>query len=247
MIVVFLIFISGFFFQQQILSELTMKMLFNEKFATKILSFTIFFSLVLAVTLPKKVFFAWFSVALSLLGLKLGIFFLKRSRESQFRQNFSDFLNLVVLQIKSGKSFSQAYLAATKQNGGQFQEKLLEIYNILFFSASFESKSSSVFLNEVIAELKKTAETPQNSLKQLLILRKRMRFQENFRRKSMQMAQQSTMQALVLSPMYVGLLIYISLNFGFSANLSLILASLALFSSGLVWILSIGRSHKWLI
>lgn len=245
MFIAFLIFLSGNFFEERILTEMTEKKLIFSSEKKKFHVICVVFKIFSCFFLKKSLVLAWIVLLLPALSLKFVSFQIKFSRETSFEQHFLEFLNLFLLYLKSGKSFSVSFQLSVQNSGENCRQKLTELYNYIFFADRFVEKTDSPFLNSVILDLSRAAKAPQNASKLVMSLRDRLKSQKNIRERAKVMTQSARTQVFFLIPMYLSLSVFCGINFGFKNNTNLFLLSTALFSLGILWLLQIGRSFKW--
>lgn len=245
MFIAFLIFLSGNFFEERILSEMTEKKLIFPSEKKKFHAICVVFKFFSCFFLKKSLVLAWIVLLLPALSLKFVSLQIKFSRENSFEEHFLEFLNLFLLFLKSGKSFSVSFQLSVQNSGENHRQKLTELYNYVFFADRYVEKSVSPFLNSVILDLSRAVKAPQNASKLVMSLRDRLKTQKNMRERAKVMTQSARTQVFFLTPLYLALCLFCGINFGFSNNINLFLLSSMLFSLGILWLLQIGRSFKW--
>lgn len=104
-----------------------------------------------------------------------------------------------------------------------------------------ENSSIRIFFDE-IAEVDQIAHKQVDRLK---AMKRRLLTERNFRRKSRQATVQIKTQAWIMAAMYGLLLVYVSCEFGFWKNSSIIFFSSAIFLMGLFFVLNMGRNYQW--
>ena len=153
-------------------------------------------------------------------------------------------LDCVILSLQTGKSFRVSLLSAIENQSGWQRNQLREIYNSIITS-DVSPALKSLVLKDFQAELAEIDRSQNRVVDQVKALRRHLKIQENFRRRSGQVTQQIKMQAIIVTALYFALLAFVILQFGFFQNRWLILFSSFVFLIGLVWIFSVGRSLKW--
>jgi hypothetical protein len=83
------------------------------------------------------------------------------------------------------------------------------------------------------------------NLEQLGSLRRSLKIELNFRRRSGQVLLQGRIQAVVMTVLYILFFVFVSFQVSIWAHLKLICFSAALFLLGLVSILTLGKRIKW--
>ncbi len=245
MFIVFLIFLSGNFFEARILSEMEERKLIFSSERKKFHLVCVVFKFFSCFFMKKSLILAWFVLLLPALSLKFVSFQIKFSRETRFEEHFLEFLNLFLLYLKSGRSFSASFQLSVQNSQQNHRQKLTELYNHIFFADRFVEKTDSQFLNSVILDLSRALKAPQNASKLVKSLRDRLRSEKKLRERAKVMTQSARTQAFFLTPIFLGLTIFCGINFGFKNNASMFLLSAMLFSLGILWLLQIGRSFKW--
>jgi len=232
----------------RILENLFSEKLISKHHLTKIGTFLLLIHGFLLVFVPKNIFFGPILLITNIIFIFLGEKWLRNMRMSGFQTQLIGFLTVTALQMKSGKNFSQAFLLATEQLPTFYRERFVEIYNSLMFLENQRQPSSlPAFLREIVGDLLQIKNRPHNALKGIQNLRQRLLREEKFKLKARVLSQQSLIQTILLSILYIALLAYVLISYGLHKNFLLILSSLVLYLSGIALILSIGRKHKWLI
>ncbi len=245
-IVTFLFFLSGFLFELRILENLFSEKLISKHHLTKIGTILLVIHGFLLAFVPKNIFFVAILLIANIILIFLGENWLRKLRISGFQAQFIGFLTITVLQMKSGKNFSQSFLLATEQLPVFYRERFVEIYNSLMFSENQEgTKTLPLFLRGIVSDLRQIKNRPHNALKGVQNLRLQLIREEKFLAKGRVLSQQCLIQTIVLSLLYFSLLIYVLLSYGLHQNLTIILSSLVLYLAGIASILAIGRNHKW--
>jgi amino acid transporter len=198
------------------------------------------------------IFFARHPTILFIMGMApLFIMFMyqiyfKKTFESRLQQQFWEFLNRVILNMKSGHSFRKAFSAAAEISPTYARKKLLEMYEFVSFSQQSINSESKLF-SEWIEIFRKADGQSLFALDFLDMQRRRIGSQRDFRHKSGLAATQARIQVGILSIIYVGLLILLGANGMLKGNHILILISLLLFVIGNALILILGKKRKWKI
>ncbi len=248
MITTFLFFLSGFVAEIRFLEKIFSEKLISRDLLTKIGTITVTLNFILIFFLPRKPVFTCLVFVASVFLLLLSEKSLRKWRLDHFKQHFLSFLTSVILQMRVGRNFSQAFLLGLDQQPPFYRERLQELYQNLFFSEPKHNfLTSTPFLKEVFIELMNIKSRPQNSLSGVQNLRDRLVTEEKYRMKSRILRQQCLIQTIVLSVLYFGLLIYSAFNFDLGKNITVVSISVTLYLSGVSLILFIGRYHKWSI
>lgn len=161
----------------------------------------------------------------------------------QFEQYLLSFFDEIILLMMSGQSFRDSFHHLTRNSTEYFHIKLRE----LFVAGHYQSPASNFKQRELIplAELFHFIEkNPHKAIDKLKAFRRQLNWSLSFKRKAKQATVQIRAQALVLSLLYLGLLIFVIRNYGSQAR-SVIGPSLFLFFLGLLCTFLIGRRKKW--
>ncbi len=154
------------------------------------------------------------------------------------------FLDQVILSVQVGSSLRNSIKTVAEQEKGWKHYELMKAHAALFLSEESAQLRSPV-LKELFEELKWIDSSRVRTLEQLKSLRWHHHVQLEFRRKSGQVAQQTRIQAVVVSILYVALLAFNIAHFGFFENLQLLTMSAVFFVIGLILIFLLGRRIKW--
>lgn|GEM_PF-1474625 len=169
----------------------------------------------------------------------LRFFLLKRLRSALI-----PLLDCVLLGVQTGKSFRSSLHAAIELQTGWVRHQLLELYESLQMSENVIAMKSAL-LKDFQAEIIAIDRSSSRCAEQVRALRRELKMQEDFRRRSGQVTQQIKMQAIIVTALYGALLAFVIAHFGFEKHRSLVLTSFIMFAGGLVWIFLAGRRMKW--
>jgi hypothetical protein len=245
MLFVALISASGFLFAYRISHSLVGRAFFTSSELTKI-GTVVFLCIIGAVfLLPKTFMCAWIAVTspLVIAGILLSVAVNRRSQI--FRTRFIEVVAMIILKMKSGRSFRQSLIEATAESDPLMRAKLSEISSVVAFSQQRSRSSSDHFIIEVINEFAAADHQPHSAMKRLCVFRDKLKIEENFRRRSGQMLARTRAQSLVMSGLYLAVLIFMICKFGWKSNSDLMIASFAFFSAGAAWIWISGRKMRW--
>lgn len=206
---------------------------------------TFFSSLLCLLLMERHGFLFWISILVCNTFFVTIILYRVIERRIRFKEKFLSNLNVIILKMKSGKSFRNALLELI--DSCERHESLLfsELYNGVVFLHQIERLEKNRFLKTVLFEFQAVDMQPHMALRRLTSLRDKIRLEENFRRKSGQVSAQARAQALVLSVIYFALMVFVLRTFGWDQNRNLILTSVFLFGTGLIGVFRIGRGIKW--
>jgi hypothetical protein len=173
--------------------------------------------------------------------------FLKHMRRKKFEERFEEILNMIILKMKSQKSFRISFSEVIHESSTATQRILIDIRDVVVFSQQNKSIILSAFTQKIIMEFVLADQAPHAALKRLIQFRERLKIQTDFRRKSGQVLQQIRSQSFILTALYIVLFIFVLKRFGFEANQRIIFLSLSLFIIGLGVIFYGGHKIKWKI
>ena len=161
----------------------------------------------------------------------------------QFQQNLLNFIDELILLMMTGKSFRDSFFNLTSNPKHFFQFKMRELFvvgNIKTETMNSKYKEL-VQISNLVQSIEKN---PHKAIDKLRAFRRQIHWCQLFKRKSKQATIQMRAQAMILSILYFGLLIYVTRNQNASI-ISLILVSLFLFLCGLISLFLLGRRQKW--
>lgn len=172
---------------------------------------------------------------------------LKSLRHKKLCDERIPILDFLISNMRSGHSLRTSLAEYGHHCKPMVGAALKEFITCLQFKKPWRSLVSHPQLDFFFEELSLIDGISHRQVDRLKILRQRLKTERNFRRKSSQATIQIRMQAWVMSLMYVGMLTYICLEFGFWSHSRLILMSTSLFLMGLILVLNIGRRYSWKI
>ncbi len=246
MLMTFSILIFGFLTAQRILDEVVGQNILTKKQMTKF-GTTYFLILIALSFITNNYFILWAICFAPHLGFSIFIFWLKQSRRKKFEEHFEEILNMIILKMKSQKSFRNSFSEVINDSPPSTQRILLDIRDVVVFSQQNKSIHLSAFTQKIILEFVLADQTPHAALKRLINFRDCLKIQTDFRRKSGQVLQQIRAQSFLLSTVYFALLVFVLKRFGLSGHQQIILLSLILFLLGLGVIFYGGHKIKWKI
>ena len=191
--------------------------------------------------------FLWISIVCGTFSLQMSQLFIRRCREQNFKSQFLEFLERVILLVRAGKSFRQALTIANQDNEAFSQQRLDKILEFVFFSQHSTQIESDKFTQEIVKELVQVDRTSHRSLERLIVMRRNLRLESDFRRKSEQVLRRIRWQSYIFTGLYVALFGFMISQFQFREILGYIAVSVTFFVTGLVWIICSGRVIKWKI
>lgn len=186
----------------------------------------------------------WLFIGILLITLKFFPDILRFFLILRLRCALIPFLDGVILSLQTGKSFRTSLRVAAELQEGWVHIRLREVVESLTVSENVIAMKSAL-IKDFRAELMEIDQSQTRCLEQVQALRRQLKMQEDFRRRSGQVTQQLKMQAIIVTALYLGLLIFVIVQFGFLKHRSLIFLSLFFFITGLFWIFLMGRRMKW--
>ncbi|MEN0058055.1 MAG: hypothetical protein AAGB31_04420 [Bdellovibrio sp.] len=164
--------------------------------------------------------------------------------QKRLRQALIPLFDCLILNLQAGHSFRSSFRMAIDIQSGWVRLQLLELYESMLMSKNVIATKSAL-MKDLQVELMEVDQSSARCLEQIRTLRRGLKMQEDFRRRSGQITQQIKMQAIIVTALYVALLIFVIMQFGYRRYHSLILMSFLIFVAGLIWIFAVGRRMKW--
>jgi hypothetical protein len=245
MIIQFLILIFGMLFALRIYIFNEQNRIFDNQFLKNSILLIIFLTLWWCCFFIKSNFLVWSVVLASVLAIVVTIFVTVHFRERKFRQDFVDFLDRVILQVRSGQSFRNSLDVSNTKTPQSSRVKLEKISEAINFSQKVET--SNDFVREIFEELSSVQRFPHKTLDRLCAYRRKIKIEDDFRRRSGRIVRQVRIQITFLLVMYVSVMFYIVSRFGFLQNLKIILWSVSLFILGMAGFFYLGVKKQWKI
>jgi Flp pilus assembly protein TadB len=202
-------------------------------------------SIAISICLINSEFGSWIYFCALLIALFVFSKVLVIRRHRTFRDRFIIGLEMIILLMRSGRSFRDSLQYVI--NGGDEGNRRTweELWDVVVFSQQTTSFLAVPFLQQIAMEFIKVDRQSHKSLERLRAFRRQLKMENDFRRRSGQAQTQALIQVVVMSILFVGLLSYVTWDYGFRAILKPAVFSLILFLIGLqcVWIIS--RRFKW--
>ena len=186
----------------------------------------------------------WLLIGILLITLKFFPHILRILLLKRLRSSLIPLLDSVILGLQSGKSFRLSLQSAVDMQSGWVRLQLMELFESIYVAKNVIAMKSPL-LKDFQAELAEIDRSQVRCVEQVRALRRHLKMQEDFRRRSGQVTQQIKMQAIIVTVLFCGLLSFVILQFGFKQNQTLILTSALVFISGLIGIFLMGRRLKW--
>ncbi len=245
MIICSLILVFGLLFVLRIYFFNEQNRIFDNDLLKNSLLLIVFLTLGCVLFVYQRIFLVWVIVFLSISMFVVTIFVTAFIRERMFRQDFVDFLDRTILQVRSGQSFSNSLELSNIKTPVQSKIKLEKIIEAVHFSQKIETTNE--FLAEIFEEMSSVEHFPHKTLDKLCSFRRKIKIEEDFRRKSGRIVRQVRIQIVFLVVMYSCVLTFIISRFGFRENFKIIFISLALFVLGIVGFFYFGVRKQWKI
>lgn len=186
----------------------------------------------------------WLFIGILLISLKFFPIILRFFLIRRLRSALIPFLDCVILGLQTGKSFRLSLFSAVDMQSGWVHHQLKEVIESLQMSETVTAVKSAL-LKDLQRELVEIDRSQTRCVEQVKALRRELKMQEDFRRRSGQVTQQIKMQAIIVTALYLALFSFVIMQFGFQEHRFLILMSLLIFLGGLLWIFSVGRRMRW--
>ncbi len=246
MFLLFIVSMFGYVLVHRIFSEITIEFAVSSRSShLMMLVFLLLFALV-SFILRSSPFTLWFFIGILLISLNFFPTILRILMEMRLRVALIPLLDGVLLGVQTGKSFRMALHSSIECQQGWVRNQLRELHSLLLTNEQGHSLKSAL-LKDFMAELVEIDHSKTRCAEQVRALRRHLKIQEDFRRRSGQLTQQIKMQAIIVTLLYFGLVSFVITQFGWSKHRSLLFLSLIMFLTGLVWIFSAGRRMKWKI
>ena len=240
-----LILVFGMLFALRIYYFNEQNRIFDNQTLKNSLLIIIFLTLLCSLFVVERYFLLWIAVFIASFSIVVTIFVTTHFRERKFRQDFVDFLDRVILQVRSGHSFRNSLEVSNTKTPSSSRLKLEKIIEAVHFSEKIET--SNDFLREIFAEMSSVQLFPHKTLDRLCAFRRKIKIEDDFRRRSGRIVRQVRIQITFLLFMYVAVMSFVVSRFGFSENMRIILCSVALFGAGIVGFFYLGVKKQWKI
>lgn len=188
----------------------------------------------------------WISIGILLITLKFFPHILRLLLVAKLRTALIPFLDCVILNLQAGKSFRFSLQLSVEMQSGWVRHQLAEVCESLQMSKNVIAMKSAL-LKDLRDELVEIDQSQVRCVEQVRALRRSLKMQEGFRRRSGQVTQQIKMQAIIVTLLFFMLLGFVIMQFGFKAHSTWIFLSSIIFLIGLTWIFLMGRRMKWTV
>jgi hypothetical protein len=242
---IFIMSIFGFAFAIRISDHFIAREFFNQHVMTKIGTTYFVCVFALSMILPHSRVMMWFAIFAPLSVLAFALSASVSRRATNFKRDTLSTLSIVLLKMKSGRSFRQSLLETTSECTPHLRAKLTEITNVVAFSQQGTRAIRDPFVRELVDEFILIDQQPHASTRRLTVLRDKLRIEDEFRRRSGQVLARLRAQSLVMCGLYLAVLCFMIWKFGWRPNIRAMTAATALFSFGVAWMWIGGRRLKW--
>ena len=242
MVLLFMNSVVGYVLVHRILADLAEEFAFTQQIFTILAASSIGLFLFLTFACASSLTL-WIFIGILLITLK---FFPNILRVFLLRRLFLSLIPLldhVVLGLQSGKSFRSSLMSAIELQNGWVRNQLRDLYSSMVMSETHVVLKSALLkdFREEMCEIDRS----QNRLTDQVRALRQLKLQQDFRRRSGQVTQQIKMQAIIVTALYLGLLGFVILQFGWREHMKLIMSSSVLFFLGLIIIFQVGRRMTW--
>lgn len=216
---------------------------------TKIGSFYVVINIIVSLFF-SSIWLHFISVFAPIIVFVCLLYFKFISLENQFHSDFPDFLTMVILKMKSGKSFRKSLQESVLESPMKYQGRLANICDRVSFSQQFRDKKMTLlspFLSETIQIFRKIDVSSHRSIEKLENFRSRLITINNLRHKSGQIRGQIQLQCYLLLGIYVSCFAIVLINYQIREVAALLASSFILFLLGFLMVHMIGRSVRWKI
>ncbi len=245
MLIAILILVFGLLFGVRIYFLNEQNKTFDNLILKNTLIITTFLTVLFCLYVRDRAFLVWIIVVSVILIIRVTIFVTGFIREMQFRQDFVEFLDRLILQVRSGNGFRYSLEVSNRQTPKLNQTKLKKIIEAVHFEQKIETTHE--FVREICEEFTAIENFPHKTLERLCAFRRKIKIEEIFRRKSGRIVRQIRIQISFLSALYVGILCFAVSRFGFKENVTVILWSVGMFVMGLLVFFYLGMRRQWKI
>lgn len=170
-------------------------------------------------------------LGMSIIAMPILIFFAQQARANWHREHSrrrieSEFLDAMILEMRAGRSFRAALSELSSvARGSEFALCLREA--------------------RVVAEIAQIERVSHQALERLLLWRRRIRLESDFRRRFGQVSAQVRAQGLVIALLFAAIFIFNLRRGAWLHDSTAMMTSVALFGLGLVLIFRLGGRVKW--
>ncbi|HEX4923014.1 MAG TPA: hypothetical protein VFV50_02975 [Bdellovibrionales bacterium] len=190
---------------------------------------------------------AWSAVCFVVACLVVSQFVIRAHRENKFRADFLDYIERVIMFVRSGKPFRLALTNACDDIEPFTQKKIAKILEFVFFSQQSDLMTADLPTQNLVRELMAIDRSVHKSLERLVIFRRNLRLEHEFRSKAGQALRRMRWQSYILTGLYLALLAFVLNMFSWREIWPFLWISVTFFVTGLCWMMLAGRKIKWKI
>lgn len=183
------------------------------------------------------IFFAQIGLVCAFLARK---FFENWQKQLSERQSSLEFLNQIIIRMRSGESFRSSSQLLIQQNARWSKWNGAVVFQP-------QNNFTSVWQEErlIYQEFVNIHAQPHQAMPRLLALREQLHKLSDFRRRSGQVLLQVRMQAAILLIMQIALSVFVVWKWGLKNQLGLLILASVLHLLGLLTLALMGRKIKW--
>lgn len=244
MLIFFSISLIGHMLVHRTILSIARDFAFSQHLIRSFLIFNLAVICVIAVISASTPITLWLFIGILLITLKFFPHILRFFLLRRLRASLIPMLDCLILGLQTGKSFRSSLHSAIEMQTGWVRHQLMEVCDSLQMSKNVIAVKSAL-LKDFREELLEIDRSQARCVEQVRALRRHLKMQEDFRRRSGQVTQQIKMQAIIVTALYFALLLFVIMQFGFNPHRSLIFWSAIIFFVGLFWIFLMGRRLKW--
>ncbi len=194
--------------------------------------------------LHQKPLVLWITTFLFWMASEFFMLTLKSLMERRLKETALEFIDQCCLSTSVGNSFRNSMQKVFIQRNDWCAIQFKNLAQSLVTSDKIMPQTSS-FLSDFKQELMQIDRSGQKMNEQLKILRRILKIEINFRRKSGQVLRNLQIQSLVLTFLYIGFIFFISSQIDLFRYKRLLFFSMVLFVFGLILTFVAGRRIKW--
>lgn len=245
MLLVILILVFGLLFGIRIYFLNKQNRIFDDRVLKNTLVVIGLLSFLICLSVRDRGLLVWTTISCSILCVRATVFITGFIREIRFRRDFIEFLDRVILYLRSGNGFAYSLDLSNQKTSQLSQTKLQKLIEAVQFEQKIETAHD--FVREIYEEFIAVQNFPHKTVERLCAFRRKIRIEESFRRKSGRIVRQIRIQVTFLGIMYIGVLSFVVSRFGFKQNFSIVLWSLGLFILGVYMFFYLGTRKLWKI
>lgn len=221
--------------------------LFTNKFSTSRHVLVLFLQLMISFFLFEHVHLLFFEIVVvfltPLMMMKVTII----AREKRMRAHFVSLLDALLIRMRSGKSFRDAFTLQLNDSDPLLRVLMSEFHSSLIYKRPLDELFFQKDIREYFAELAVIDEQNHRCVERLRAYRRKLKVKQDFRQKSRQALMQVHAQSGILALMYSLLLFVLILRGEVSRYLPIVIGSIVLFILGMGCLQLIGRGYRWKI